>query len=308
MTLLQPALLTNGGTHQSDLVRRFQRSVTLGNEGIDFGGDLKVQQTSTASTSIVVGPGGAFVRGRASALQGTYYVSNPDDHTVANAVPSLATVQHYLVVLRVLDPAYEGTADPNLNMNRIEVLSTATGGTTLPAGVSGVVLARLEVPANTTTVTSAMIVDLRRMANPRRDRRLQPVFIPAVDALEAASGTREFWPDAATISVPVPTWASLMNVVVTMTGVSSRVGSTDGNTRVLLGGQATQAVGFNHDWAGSTQRLVLPTGGALGITSAMRGTNQTLRTDAVRGNTTGTLEANAGTTVFFDFEFVEGLV
>ncbi len=310
MTLLQPALLTDGGTHPSALVRRFQKSVVLGNEGIDFGGDLKVRQTATASTSILIGPGGAFVNGKVSALQGTYYVSNPDDQTVANAVPSVGTVQHYLVVLRVADPAFEGTADPNLNMNSVQVVSTTIGGRTLPAGTTGIVLARLEVPADTTTVTAAMIVDLRQMANPRRQRVLRSIFVPVspVDALGAAAGTREFWPDVASFGVDVPTWAARMIVVVMMTGVSTRTGSTNGNTRVLLGTAATQDVPFNEDWAGSTQRRLFVTGGTVTITSAMRGSTQTLRTDAVRHDTGGTLEANGGTTVFFDYEFVEGVV
>ncbi len=311
MTLLQPALLTDGGSHPAALVRRFQQMVALGNEGIDAGADLKVRQTATASTSIIVGPGNGVVRGRASASQGTYFVSNPDDHTKGpDVVPSVASVQHYLVVLRVRDPAYEGTADPNLNMNTIEVVSTALGGTTLAAGTTGIVLARLEVPANTTTITAAMIVDLRKMANPRRQRTLTPVFIPTtpVDPLEAAVDVRENWPDAATLQVAIPIWATLMYVMTTISGVSTRTGNTHGDSRTLVGTAATQAIAWNHDWVGTTQRISVISGGGFHIAAAARGTTQTMRTDAVRRNTTGTLEANGGTTVFFDYEFVEGVV
>ncbi len=311
MTLLQPALLTDGGSHPAALVRRFQQMVALGNEGIDEGADLKVRQTATASTSIIIGPGNGVVRGRASATQGTYFVSNPDDHTKGpGVVPSVASVQHYLVVLRVADPAFEGTADPNLNMNTIEVVSTTLGGTTLTAGTTGIVLARLEVPADTTTITNAMIVDLRKMANPRRQRTLTPVFIPTtpVDPLEAAVDVRENWPDAATLSVSIPIWATFMFVMTTISGVSTRTGNTHGDSRTLVGTAATQAIAWNHDWVGTTQRITVISGGRFNIAAAARGTTQTMRTDAVRRNTTGTLEANGGTTVFFDYEFVEGVV
>src|SRR4051794_40333615 len=79
-----------------------------------------------------------------------------------------------MVVLRVEDPEYEGSLDPAAD--QIEYFQIISGvsstATTIPDSRTAIPLARIDIPASTSIITSAMITDLRFIANARRDRQL----------------------------------------------------------------------------------------------------------------------------------------
>lgn len=102
----------------------------------------------------------------------------------------------------------------------------------MPAGQSGIPLARVDIPANTGTITASMIKDLRFLAQPRfkGDIDVQPCNSGDVKLTD----TNWFnWPTNA-YTVQVPRWATHAVVVVHWTTIVV-TGAADVNTRVQFG-------------------------------------------------------------------------
>src|SRR5689334_20046406 len=63
MALIQPPMLTHGGTHPARAFRMMVRDLASGNQGVTEGNDLKVREWSTPGAGVRVGDGSAVVRG-----------------------------------------------------------------------------------------------------------------------------------------------------------------------------------------------------------------------------------------------------
>jgi hypothetical protein len=314
VTLLQPALGTNGGSHSAELFRQAQRDLNLDNQGIAGGTDLKVRAKSTPGAGIVVGPGAGWVIGKVSALQGTYYVSNPDDdNSASTGLPgSGGTTKSVLVMLRVEDPQYEGSKTVN-TMNSIYTVACAPGATGDVSGlITGIPLARIDYPANTSTITSGMIVDLRAMANPRRQRVLSEYHPTAVE--DWGGSTRNLWPFGA-FAVFTPHWATNAIVVATMSQIQYTAPLT-GVSRVEYGwNTAAPADNPNsldgmdsghHLTAAGPLRATVAIAASFGLPLSYRNRYHFLRVGSlVNAGSTGILRADTFSAVVFDMEFFE---
>lgn len=308
MALFQAPLLTDGATHPAQQFRMMIRDLARGSEGITEGDDLKVTALSTPGAAVQVGDGSGTVRGRANAFQGSYSVCNIG----AAQVPIAATgaqARSDMIVLRVEDPEYEGSRNPATDpiMYFHPIPGVSSTATTVPGGLSAIPLARIDIPANTSTITSGMIVDLRRIANPRRHRE-QYVHSPtgASTSISNSNGTYTYFSTEAGWQVAVPEWASKAVVSVDIGQIKYSSAPFIGALRATFGASLTLQPVILDDNQTAIRRATMFVSDTLTLPSSYRGTTQLLRAQATgtSGNT-GTVAVDASTTFRYDVEFVE---
>src|SRR5690348_7564275 len=111
MTLFQAPILTNGATHSAQQFRMLVRDLARGAEGTTQGDDLKVTALGTPGSSVQIADGSGIIRSKANSFGGSYAACNIGTATVAIA-PTGGSIRSDMVVLRVLDPEYEGSLNP----------------------------------------------------------------------------------------------------------------------------------------------------------------------------------------------------
>ncbi|WP_314250904.1 hypothetical protein [Streptomyces sp. DSM 40907] len=308
MTLTPVPLLTNGGTHSAQSFRMMVRDLARGAEGVTEGSDLKVTPLTVPAGGVLIGDGSGVIRGRAVPWQGHYTAYNIGTEAVPVA-PTGGTPRTDMVVMRVLDPEYEGTRNPAKDkIVAFEVIpGVSTTATAPPPGFSAIPLARINLPANTGTITAAMITDLRRIANPRRERRIQMIRGFPYSQSPAAVDKWADWPTEARVQVEVPSWAVTANLV-TQIGVRF-TGNPHTRWRHKFGATFGAEITMDDDAVTGWSRENIMLGDTPQITPALRGTVQTLslQTNPLPGSTFG-LDVNGGSNCVFDVEFVEGVL
>jgi hypothetical protein len=236
MTLIQPPMMVNGGIHPARTMRMMIRDLSRGSQGVTEYNDLKVSQLTTPGAGVAVADGSGVVRGAAWG-QGSYTQYNVGSATV-NIAPTGASGRTDMVVLRVLDPEYEGSLNPAADdIGYFHVVSNVSATATQPpAGMTAIPLARIAIPPNTATITDAMITDLRGIANPRRDRQIYTAS-PTADQNWAgnAKGTYVSYPPAARWTFTVPAWAVRARIVFTLAAMQVINGSVYGAATFKLG-------------------------------------------------------------------------
>jgi hypothetical protein len=125
----------------------------------------------------------------------------------------------------------------------------------------------------------------------------------------ASQGTWRSWPAFASWTVSIPTWATTMDVQITLYSVFVN-NDCYGETRVEVGsGEAfSQSVPFDIDPSG-WERVIIAAGGTVAIPSGIRGKNKTFKLGArsllVDGSHTGTLKADRGSFARLEIQFKE---
>ncbi|MEV6165678.1 hypothetical protein AB0L71_27960 [Streptomyces sp. NPDC052052] len=308
MALFPVPILTNGATHSAQQFRMMVRDLVSGAEGITQGTDLKVTQLSTPGASVQVGDGSGVVRGRVNAFQGTYSVCNIGAATVPIAATG-GSARSDMVILRVEDPEYEGTLNPVVDqINYFQVISNvSSSATTIPDGRTGIPLARIDIPASTSTITTAMIKDIRQIATPRRDRR-QWIQSPTTTStgINNSNGTYTYFSTAAGWNIPIPDWATQAVISVDIAQLKYSVAAFIGSLRATFGASLSLQPVILDDNQTAIRRATVFVADTLTIPDAYRGTTQLLRAQATgtTGNT-GTVAVDASTTLKADIEFFE---
>jgi hypothetical protein len=308
MTLFARPILTNGATHPAQQFRMLVRDLASGAEGITQGDDLKVLQRTTPGAGVTVGDGSGVIRGRVNTFQGHYSACNIG----TTDVPISATggsARSDMVILRIEDPEYEGSVNPVTgNVAYFQVISgVSSSATTIPDGRTGIPLARIDIPSSTSTITSGMITDLRKVANPRRERALK---IQSPSSLSTdISGTSSTWTTFSTAAgwpIDIPDWATTAVLSLAVGQIRYNTAAFFGGLRATFGLLATiQAVNLD-DNASGTRRGTVVLGDTITLPIGYRGSTQTLRFQAAgfAGNA-GKVGVDGSTTLIADIEFVE---
>lgn len=309
MTLVQPPMLTHGGTHPARAFRMMVRDLARGSQGVTEANDLKVRQLSTPGSGVRVGDGSSVIRG-ASWGQGSYTQYNVGDAIVPVA-PTGASGRSDLLVQRIEDPEYEGSRDPAKDdIGYFQVIPNVSAtATAVPAGMTAIPLARLDIPSNTATITDAMIKDLRSIANPRRERRLYTAFPSSLSTLVYQDNKWHTWPAAARWTIPVPDWAVNLKAVTTFSGLRMSEADVFATMQQVIGTVQGQDTVIDDDQGKNTRRSTIILADNIGVTSAMRGTNPTLYVQTYMSKSeTGNLGVDGGTSLICDVEFNEGVI
>jgi hypothetical protein len=309
MALFPAPILTNGATHSAQQFRMLVRDLANGADGITQGDDLKVIQRATPGGGILVGDGSAVVRGRANTFQGSYAACNIG----AVDVPIAATGgsgRSDMVILRIEDPEYEGTLNPATDqIAYFQVISNvSSAATAIPDSRTGIPLARIDIPASTSTITNAMVTDLRKVANPRRSRSLLTQSPASISTGIGSSTSYSYFSTAAGWNITIPDWASKVIVKLDVSPLRYDLGNFFGQISATFGASlSVQATLLDDNQGTGPRRIPAIMADTLTIPTAYRSTTQLLRVRA-SGLTAGQaarIYVDSGTTLVADVQFEE---
>lgn len=334
MTFDSAAWAINGAQLTSSLARRAEFAAVGGAQGIVQKGDLKVTQLGTPGVGVQIAAGVGLIRNayQGSSVNEIYVASNPTSYTIPSAQmpasnPSAAS---YIVAVVVGDPDFSQAGHPwmlstdppagtaltfqYVRPTLIQVADSTV--TTLSGNYPALVLARIDFPANTTTVTNAMITDLRSLARPRQEQQMfvspngtwtdaSPVYIPSGSAF-GDWGAAQYHP-----SVAVPSWATRAIVSARINGAYLTDSSINisGMVRCQLGAVTGPSVSWDIQSGGGAMRMNLEAAGTYDV-STIAGTSVQLRVEGYENvpttpTTNQKLKLRAGSQQIFDVRFFE---
>lgn len=291
----------DGALTNSKLARLATYAAVGGAEGVVGIGDLKVEPLVAPGGAVRVGPGSALVKNRSTGgTNQTYAVDNSGYDQVTIASTGAGVSRSDLVVARIQDPQYSPWAAPPVGTEQtyqyVEtfVISNVPAGTTSTStlnggaglGYSAVALARIDLPASTSAVTSGMIVDLRKVARPRNIEYIRHLAATANDTLNPAVGVYKVFPAGIVFSVDVPEWAVVAKVTAFTEGLRlAKAGA--GKMRVgFVDGGATSITNIGDSATTYPARRSYNIGGEIAVPAAYRGTTRSIRME-------GTINATA---------------
>lgn len=252
MALEMDSWAVTGAQSSARIARLQHQSGTRSGNGVVDVDHLQVLPLEVPGTAVRITSGGATILGREMGFQGSYFAFNVGDAELAISSTGSGGGRVDMVVLRVEDPNIDGTSwnhdvssDPVYYFRVIEGVSS--GATRPPSGMTAIPLARIDIPANTGTITSSMITDIRQPANPRSERVLR--------VQRGGTMTDGTWDEAGNIQQPdferwpqhewqvtIPEWAtqaqilaSWQNAYLKPTGAVS--GTNDARGRAFVGFQ-----------------------------------------------------------------------
>ena len=159
MAVQTPCVFIQAGSHPAEDVRRALFAQLGLRGGIVAAGDLAVTQNGTPNMTVLVATGQVVVPGSEGTYQGAYICENRGSLSVSIAAADATNPRYDLIVARVRDAAYSGAT----NTFAIEAVTGTPAASpaepTIPA--NSWVLARVEVVALDTTITTSNIVDRR---------------------------------------------------------------------------------------------------------------------------------------------------
>ncbi|WP_055693983.1 hypothetical protein [Streptomyces prasinopilosus] len=310
MALFPRPILTNGAHHPAQQFRMLVRDLSAGAEGITQGDDLKVVQRSTPGGGVTVGDGSAVIRGRANTFQGHYSVCNIGSASVDIAATGAGAGRSDMVIVRVQDPEYEGTLDPQVDqITYFQVISNvSSSATTIPDGRTGIPLARIDIPASTSTITNAMITDLRRVANPRRQRTVLTQSPAGQSTGIGSSTTPSYFSTAAGWNIAVPDWATKAIIKIDVSPIRYALGNFWGPLSATFGSSLTlQSVTLDDNQGTGVRRIPAILADTLTLPASYRGTTQLLRVRAAaqEAGQAARIYVDSGTTLVADVQFEE---
>lgn len=323
-----PWIVGGGAEHSPEVVRQSLFDSTGGAEGISSVGALKVSAQSTPNGTVRVAPGGAILNNRYAGGSGqSYSARNASQTSVSITATGSAGGRTDALILRILDPQYEGQppADPNaFQYTRLVAVPAPAGiarieqlNLTYPA----ILLARITIPANTGTITNAMITDLREVAQPRRRTEMRTHALVGSDSsiLQVTSAYPDggqTWPpstEEAWGELDIPVWATRMKIVMWWGGVSVPAGEAFGFLWVQVGATAnpnnvkTQAVRYDSANASNHSRQLAFVANEIPIPAALRGTSQKFypRGNSTGGNSAARWKIDSSSNLLLQIEFME---
>lgn len=299
-----PAYAVDGGRVPASMLRRELWASTGGSNGIVGIHDLKVTQLPTPGAGVAIARGGAIATTRVSgANEQESYILAQDSGVTLPITATGASGRTEYVIARIDDWHFTGNPAPADPLNAIywafSTVSTLSG-ITYPY----VPLAKLTIPASTSTITTAMITDLRNVANPRKSRQLFAYDLGPTDTL----ATQESWPDVGGFDVVVPEWATQAHVVATFSQVLIPAGSTRGGFlwANLKNGVGGPTVRYLAPGLPNAHRATFVAAGDMAVPEELRGTTVYSYT---AGNVTagagGYLTIDGNSAVVLDIEFHE---
>lgn len=288
---LSPAYAVDGGKIPASMLRMTLWASTSGASGIVTPSDLRVTALPTPGGAVNVAPGGALMANRFTGAAAAQSYAAANDATTQVTIPATGASggrTDYLI-LRINDWHFDGSqepADPLTSLYCSFARVSSITNLTYPF----VALAQITIPPNTGAITSAMIKDLRQVANPREQTVIRPITAVASDTamdLISALPSGEIFPGHGydTIGpqvIDVPSWATKVQIQCVWLGVyypgTNPFGrywvewgpSTGANTRQI----STDTFRFDAPNTGAS-RAVWIAAAEQSVPSSLRGTSQT---------------------------------
>ncbi|MFI7299246.1 hypothetical protein ACWCY6_17460 [Streptomyces sp. 900105755] len=311
-----PWFTEGGAEHSSEVARLLAYAAFGGAQGVVGSGDLAVKALSSPAAQIQVRPGACAIINRATGSTYQAYAGRLPTSDTVNVAGTGTSARSDLVVARVENPYSYGETWPNPSdpvvgpyiFTRIisGVAKTVTDVRQVRPNDSAITLARIDIPANTSAITQAMIKDLRDMVSPRRDRRLYTAFPDSLSTLAYSDNKWHNWPGVASWDIDVPSWATRAKIVMTFAGFRMTKADVFARMQTKFGSLLGQDTGIDDDQGNNTRRSTIVLADNYAITSALRGTTQTLSVQTyMYKSPTGDVSVDANTSIIADVEFVE---
>lgn len=298
MTFDKSAWAIDHAETRAALARRATFASTSGAEGIIGTTDLKVSPLDVPGVGFQIAGGTALVLNRYQTTPSeTYTVLNADVHTyAAEDMPAAnSAAQSYLVAVTIGDPEFDQTGHPWMTSNDpvageedtfqyvrpylIPVANNVTSAAGLGLQYPALALARIDIPANTTTITAAMISDLRHLARPRSQEVVLTAASSAAHALNSTDWVA--FPPEASWSVDIPSWATTAKVLGFVEGLQHSQAVVGAIRIGFSAGGAAQATNINESATTSgVDNVSYNLGGEIAVPAAYRGTTRTIRIEA----------------------------
>lgn len=328
-----PWAIGNGAENSVELARAGIYSATSGATGITEPTDFKVTALPTPGAAVRVLKGGGVIKSTYPGVFGQSYAVQEQSYTdtPVAATGSSAGAKKYVYVL-IKDTQYSGQTPPSAENGPYNDYAVTT---TLPANQPYLLLAEINQPKSTATITGAMITDRRTVANPRKDHSI--FARPRIRADDGGqmelkgrylNGSNQWWgelfpgglgvPNTATFSIP--DWATIMVIDARFFGIRVAGGKNAwGRYWIEYGDQykdhtwpdgkqyefATQQFGFDTVGAGTNYTTEWSLMDVVGVPKKLRGKDVTfafkagLHPDA---STSGiSMDANGGLALRADY-------
>lgn len=328
-----PWAVEGGAENGAENARILAYAASGAGDGVITAADLRVTPTATASAAVAVSTGGAIIRCRTAGYASQSYVgSRPTaDDTVPVPANGGAATAFHMVVAQVRNPWLAAetwptppsvTAGPYVGAYLLSNVgeSAATDPVFARAylrdrGLSAIPLAGLTLPPNTSSVLGSHIIDLRRLAQPKSQRRLLTYTPPARANVPGSWGV---WiePDGAAWELTVPEWATRVALNLTVHGAkcdkqsSSVDGKTNGALRIVFGDNnpvTTQTTRYDFDApnnSGATRSSV-GVADTIAVPVGFRDTLQPFRVEGDQEGGNQPLYVDTYSSVTLDVEFIE---
>lgn len=303
-----------------ETLRLMAELAAAGGEGVIGSADLRVTALDTPGPGVQVGPGAMVAKVRAAAGGGaqSYAARMPTMDHVDIEPTGPDGPRSDLVIVRIEDP-YGGEVWPEPENPEIgpyvftRVLTDVPAGTTrvqdIDPNSTAITLARLDLPAGTTSITAAMVTDLRQMARPRRESKRRYLFgaWATPDDVGPITDAWEAFPLGATWAETVPEWATHASIHAHITGLlHPDATEARGELRVSLGDQ--QGVGMPYG-AVQAGRVAVQTGHRFLLDPADRGEVLTLLVEGTgTSGVTGVLRADTSTVLSVEVTYEQAPV
>jgi hypothetical protein len=339
VTFTSSALAIDGSRTPASLQRLGNRAAVK-ESGIIDPGALKVITNASPGNGVRISAGGGVLENRYTSVSTqAYVVENVDVENLNSGTGgwpgASVTARQHLVCVTVADPQYSTTghawfteamksalaADPATALDfqyvRPFIIQNVPSGTARvedlpsPPNFPCYALARLELPANWTTITADMIKDLRSVVNPREKLYEQHVATSSNDILTVAVlNDYEYWPDQSDINVYIPPWATAVYCNGFIEGFQ-QPSTTNVKAAMRIFCQTAGVGTTASKYAdGQSGRKSINLGGKFAIPANIRGTSQHFQIQATAqdSNSQGKLTTDAWTTARIELRFVEEAV
>ena len=279
-----PWAIGNGAENSVELARADSFVGSSGATGIVDPTDFKVVALPTPGAAVRVRKGTGVIRNIYPGTFGQSYVVQEQSSTdvPVAATGSSGAATKYVYVL-ITDSQYGGQAPSSVENGPYNDYAVTT---TLPSNQPYLLLARINQPASTATITNAMITDLREVANPKEKivNRSRPLNLTDVETLTQTNPIGERFPNSGGgQNIEVPPWATRAIIETEWLMVNERPGNAYGAIWVEYGplnsgGQdrqySTQRFRWNTQAGSDSARGIWKISDDVYIPAALRGTSQ----------------------------------
>lgn len=296
-----------GGRHSAEVGRTLAYAATRGETGVIRPGDFKVTALPTPGGAIRVAAGAGVIESAFPGASGQSYTVRgvgSTDHPIAASGTSTTT---RYVIIRITDPAYAGQPVPaNPEVGPYAILDVVSSITNLTYPF--LALAKIVLPASTSTVTNAMITDLRQVANPRSPERTMYVAPVAVPIYLSNTSWVDF--PGVTENIRVPGWATYAVVTAQIGGLQQALGGVQSEFSLFFGGVQGQMTAID---APSIATQDQSRTGTVFLkwespVTAWAGTSVPLKVMGRKAGGAGRIQADKYTQVAYDVQFTQAPV
>ncbi len=222
-----------GVEHSAEVARSLAYAATGGHNGVVSGDDFQVIPYSTPGGGVRILPGiGSLVNNYVPNSQQSYIARKGSVSYLTIDPTTSSGPRSDLVIATVRDPQLAAYADWNNGIKnsyeyfRFSVIKGVGTETyrTFNNTYPGIALARIDIPASTGTITSAMIKDMRLMTSALTDQQVD-IIQPTGNELNMAVSEYQNYPRYVTVGLDVPVWCRRIIVETHYSGIESTGGS-----------------------------------------------------------------------------------